>query len=95
MNPMVLTSRERMTRMLERRDHDRVPRHDGYWPETIERWKGEGLDGDYQTVLRLLGGDISGVCWSWPVPFPNRNEVLAEDERTKVVRGSLGKVERV
>lgn len=89
-----LTSRERMRRMLERRDHDRIPRHDGYWPETIERWKGEGLQGDAQTVYRMLRSDIAGVCWSWPVPFPGRNEVLREDDETRVVRGDQGKTER-
>lgn len=81
--------------MLERRDHDRIPRHDGYWPETIERWKREGLDGDAETVYRdWLRDDIAGVCWSWPVPFPGRNEVLREDDETQVVRGTQGKVER-
>lgn len=94
MNAASLTSRERFLRMLERRDHDRIPRHDGYWPETIERWQGEGLDGDTGTVLRTLRADVGGVCWSWPVPFPGRHEVLSDDGRTKVVRGSQGKVER-
>ena len=82
-------------RMLERREHDRIPRHDGYWPETIERWKKEGLDGGWDDALRHLENDVGGVCWSWPVPFPGREEILSEDEETKVVRGSMGKVERV
>jgi hypothetical protein len=89
-----LTSRERMRRMLARSDHDRIPRHDGYWPETIERWQGEGLEGDAHTVYRLLRSDIAGVCWSWPVPFPGRREVLSDDRRTEVVRGNQGKIER-
>ena len=90
-----MTGRERMTRMLERRDHDRIPRHDGYWPETIERWKKEGFDGDWEGALRYLQSDLGGVGWSWPVPFPGREEILSEDEQTKVVRDSMGKVERV
>lgn len=93
--PDRLTSRERMLRMLERRDHDRIPRHDQYWPETIARWKKEGLEGDGQTVLNLLKSDVAGVGWCWPVPFPGRYEVLQEDEQTRVVRGSMGKVERL
>jgi len=90
-----LTSRERMRRMLERRDHDRIPRHDGFWPETIARWQGEGLAGDAAAVLRQLQDDLGLVCWSWPVPFPGREEILSEDAETKVVRGSQGKVERM
>lgn len=91
----MMTGRERMTRMLERRDHDRIPRHDGYWPETIERWQKEGLEGGWDDALRLLESDVSGVCWSWPVPFPGREEILSEDEETKVFRGSMGNVTRV
>jgi len=90
-----LTSRARMTRMLERRDHDRIPRSDAYWAETIARWQSEGLDGDAETVCRMLGNDVSGVCWTWPVPFPGREEIISEDDRTKVVRGSMGKIERL
>ena len=90
-----MTGRERMTRMLERRDHDRIPRHDGYWPETIKRWKAEGSEGDANDALRHLQSDVAGICWSWPAPFPGPEEILSEDKETKVVRGSMGKVERV
>ena len=90
-----MTGRDRMTRMLERRDHDRIPRHDGYWPETIARWNREGFAGDRAGALQLLQNDVTGICWSWPVPFPGREEILSEDTETKVVRGSMGKTERV
>lgn len=90
-----LTSRERMHRMLERRDHDRIPRSDGYWPETIARWQEEGLAGDEDIVYGLLGRDVDGVCWSWPVPYPGRREVLEEDARTELVLGTMGNRERV
>ena len=93
--PITLSSRERMHRCLERRPHDRIPRYDGYWPETIARWQSEGLVGDAGTVRRLLGADVTGCCWSWPVPFPGRHEVVREDEETRWVRGSMGKVERL
>lgn len=90
-----MNGRERMARMLERRDHDRVPRHDGYWPETIARWQHEGFAGDSSEALNRLGNDVAGSCWIWPVPFPGVEEILSEDAETKVVRGSMGKVERV
>jgi len=93
-NSSELSGRERFLRMLEHRDHDRIPRHDSYWPETIQRWQTEGLDGDGSTVHQLLRDDLGGVCWSWPVPFPGRYEVISEDDETRVVRGPMGKVER-
>jgi len=45
-----LTSCERVNRMMERRDHDRIPRHESFWAETITRWQGEGLEGDTSAV---------------------------------------------
>lgn len=89
-----LTSCERVNRALERRDHDRVPRADGPWPETYQRWKGEGMESE-QEFEELLRRDLTGVCWIWPVPFPGRSEVIEETDETQLVRGSMGKVERV
>ena len=40
-----LTSRERLARTLERKEVDRVPRHESFWPDTVARWEGEGLRG--------------------------------------------------
>ena len=88
-----LTSRDRVNRALERRDHDRVPRNENVWRETMERWKGEGLAGDEEFAERLCD-DFAGLCWSWPVPFPDRHELLEETAETQVIRGSMGKVER-
>ncbi|MBI2193736.1 MAG: hypothetical protein HYU36_17305 [Planctomycetes bacterium] len=85
-----LTGRERVSRMFERRDQDRIPHHDSFWGETIARWKSEGLDGDGQAVLRLLDSDFQGLCWSSPVPFPGRREIVREDDRTQVIRDAWG-----
>ncbi|MGI6238388.1 MAG: uroporphyrinogen decarboxylase family protein [Christensenellales bacterium] len=38
-----LTTQERLRRMYEHRDADRVPIMDSPWSETIERWVGEGM----------------------------------------------------
>lgn len=86
MNP--LTSRERVNRMMERRDHDRIPRHDSFWAETLARWQGEGLAGD---VLQLLESDFHTLCWCWPQAFPGVEQLLSEDGDTKVVRDGQGK----
>jgi uroporphyrinogen decarboxylase len=86
-----LTSRERVNRALSRQDHDRVPRRDGPWPETLERWEHEGFEGDFQ---EWLGSDLDGICWSWPKPFPGQREIVSEDEDTQVIRDEMGKVQR-
>lgn len=78
-----MTSRERVTCALQRQPHDRVPRHDSYWPETIQRWEQEGLVGGAEGALRTLGSDFQGCCWYWPVPFPGRRELLSQDGETE------------
>ena len=41
-----MTTRERMLRMFDRKEADRVPIIDHPWPSTIARWKREGLPED-------------------------------------------------
>ena len=94
MSKTELTGRERVNRMFDRQDHDRVPRHDSFWDETIIRWQGEGLAGDAQAVLDLLGSDYQRLCWSWPAPFPDRREVVSEDDQTEVVVDAWGATAR-
>jgi uroporphyrinogen decarboxylase len=85
-----LTSRERVTRALERREHDRIPRHDSFWRETLQRWEQEGLVGGAPAVLRQLGSDVQGLSGSSPAPFPGRRRVLREDHETEVFEDSWG-----
>ncbi len=80
--------------MLARRDHDRVPRCDTFWADTIARWQREGLQWDQNDVLRLLECDFQGLCWSWPAPFPLQRDVLASDAETETVRDGWGGVAR-
>lgn len=89
-----LTSRERVNRMMEHRDHDRIPRHETFWPETLTRWEGEGLEGGEQAVLDLLGSDFASLTWCWPKPFPGADQIVSEDEETKVVRDGHGRLAR-
>lgn len=43
----MMTSRERFKAALTGADMDRVPMYElCFWPETLERWRGEGLPGD-------------------------------------------------
>lgn len=77
-----MTSQQRVNAMFERRDHDRVPRYDTYWPETIARWQREGLDGDAETVLGLLGSDICRIGDCRAYPFPGHRKDIRQDELT-------------
>jgi len=90
----MLTSRERVNRMMERKDHDRIPRHESFWPETITRWQSEGLAGDTETVLQLLQSDFHGLCWCWPSVFPGEERTVSEDAKTKIIRDAQGKIVR-
>ncbi|MCC6579022.1 MAG: hypothetical protein IT440_01165 [Phycisphaeraceae bacterium] len=90
-----LTSVERVRRMFARQDHDRVPRHDYFWPETIARWQREGFAGGVVEAYIALGSDFRWIGFSSPVPFPGRHEVIREDQQTQWVRGPEGKIERV
>lgn len=89
-----LTSRERVNRALNRQDHDRIPRHESFWNETIERWKGEGLLGDARAVLDLLGSDLQSLGWLWPSVFPGQDKLIREDNETKVILDAQGKLVR-
>lgn len=86
-----LTSRERVQRAMERRDQDRIPRHDTYWQDTINRWETEGLTGGHEAAQARLGSDfgfINGIFW--PFPFPSQREVIAEDAETRSIRDEWG-----
>ncbi len=95
MSTATMTSRERLNAMFDRRDQDRIPRHESFWADTIRRWQSEGLDGDAGTVLEKLQTDFGGLCWLWPAPFPGRREIIAEDEQTRTVINPWGQTERV
>lgn len=45
-------------------------------------------------MLELLDADLQMLCWYWPHPYPGREEVLEEDETTRVTLGPSGTIER-
>jgi uroporphyrinogen decarboxylase len=67
-----MTTFERMTRMYEHRDADRVPVTDSPWGSTIERWKREGLpEGvDFATYFDL--DKIAGIGVDNSPRYPGR-----------------------
>jgi len=90
-----LTGQERVSRMFARQDQDRVPRHDTYWNETIARWNTEGLEGDQQGALDLLDSDFRPICWSLPKPFPGMNDIVSEDETSRIMRDPFGNIVKI
>src|ERR1051325_9059152 len=90
-----LSSQQRVTRMMQRQAHDRVPRHESFWPETIARWRGEGLEGDANAVVDMLATDFHSICWCWPAAFPGKEKLVCEDEQTKTIIDSQGKTVRL
>jgi hypothetical protein len=94
-----LTSRDRVNRMFAREDHDRVPRYETCWGETLDRWMAEGLEAGnreeaMERVLEHLDADLHSLCWYWPHPYPGREEVIREDADTRVIKGPSGTIER-
>jgi uroporphyrinogen decarboxylase len=85
-----LTSQQRVARTFAGEDVDRVPRFDTYWRETVERWQAEGLAGDADRALELLGSDLRMLGVSLPIPFPGRQRVLSEDADTRVSEDEWG-----
>ena len=88
-----MTTRERVRRALTGELPDRIPLCEiSIWPETMVRWKQEGMPEDAD-VLAWLGMDRlvgSGVDCSLQLP----EETLEEDEETVTVRDKNGAVER-
>jgi uroporphyrinogen decarboxylase len=90
-----LTSRERVNRMFARQEHDRVPRHETFWDETITRWQGEGLRGGAEAALARLASDLHWIARSDPVPYPGRRDAIDEDAETQIIRDQHGALLRV
>ena len=90
-----LTPCERVNRCLSHLDHDRFPRHEIFWDETLVRWEKEGLVGGEAEVLNLLEGDFHRMCWIWLHAFPGQVEVIEENPETRIVRDENGALLRL
>jgi uroporphyrinogen decarboxylase len=92
-----MSSRERILAWAEGKPVDRLPFiiHWGPWAETILRWKQEGMknDGDWHALFGfdpylVDAGVNSGICPAF------KEEVLADEGETVIVRDSQGVVKR-
>ncbi|HIJ65982.1 MAG TPA: hypothetical protein HPP77_08510 [Candidatus Hydrogenedentes bacterium] len=102
-----MTNRERYLRLFAGEDVDRAPFLDvmGYWPSTVKRWRGEGLDLPEnaswdtvcQTIHSIIGFDggrgsmlrVQGYIW----PEFER-KILAEKDGIQTIRNGWGGIER-
>ena len=86
-----MNSRDRVNAAIERRPHDRVPRHETFWEDTIRRWIGEGLAGGAKEALEHLRSDMAGVSpFLWPSPCRKGEETISEDSQTRIFKDSWG-----
>lgn len=92
---MPLTSRERVNRMFARADHDRIPRYDSFWPDTIRRWQAEGHIAGEADIFAQLESDFFSAGVIWPTPFPEQYAVLDEDDERQIVRDAWGATTRI
>jgi len=88
-----MASRERMRRALTGELPDRIPLCEiCIWPETIQRWRTEGLPEDVD-ALDWLGMDkIAMYGADCSLRFPE--QILEEDAETRLVRNTDGVTER-
>jgi uroporphyrinogen decarboxylase len=77
-----LTTRERVQRMYEHRDADRVPITDDPWGATIERWQREGMPAD-ASYVDFFGLDRFESIWTDNSPrYPE--QVLEETDEYSI-----------
>ncbi|GAB4465636.1 MAG: hypothetical protein Kow00120_30740 [Anaerolineae bacterium] len=78
--PESINSRERIRRLLAHKEPDRIGLADGFWADTLTRWRGEGLPAD-TTPQEYLGFDFDALYIDASLRLPER--ILEEtDEYT-------------
>ena len=103
LSPSTMTHRERREAIYSFQPLDHFPRREFYfWPETIERWKGEGLPEDWQES-NFFGFDEEGsrgpgVDLGWtetPLRPGFAARVVEETAEYQVVQDSSGRIKRI
>jgi uroporphyrinogen decarboxylase len=87
-----MTSRERVLRMLNHQEADRVPIQDAPWEYTIRRWKTEGMPAD-TSPLEYFGYELGSLGPDISLQLPE--ETIEETESYRIYRDSKGAVTRV
>ena len=96
----MLTSKERIHRILRRQPVDRIGLFEVFWGETARRWVAqgrfempEGASDHFKIEIRRAGGQITPMSWRlinlFADPGPNE-KVVEETETDKLVRNGNG-----
>ena len=92
-----MNARQRFLAAMRFEEVDRLPMLTmGLWPETVERWRAEGMVCQ-DTEMAAFDGPMQH-CWMYgeyqgPLP-PFEEKVIAETDRYRDVQNSLGQVQR-
>jgi len=83
--------RERVKRILDHKEADRIPIHDNPWQATVDRWRREGLPSGISPA-DYFGYELCGFGADTSPRFPV--EVLSEDEEYIVERTAYGGIRK-
>lgn len=85
-----MTSHERISLALAHKEPDRIPRLDGFWGTTVERWKKEGSPQDKSLSEYFEFDKMYGVGVDISFQFPS--EVIEDTDEYRITRSSWGVV---
>ena len=86
-----LTSRERIARILRREPVDRIGVHESFWGDTHKAWTQQGHLREGESLADHFGLDIRTGGWLNMVSdLEAVDEIVEEDEETKLVRNGNG-----
>ena len=96
----MLTSKERIQRILRRQSVDRIGLFEVFWNETVRSWVAQGhfekpemVSDHFGIEIRRAGGQITPMSWRlvnlFADPDPN-GKVVEETETDKLVRDGNG-----
>ncbi|MHC4984326.1 MAG: hypothetical protein ACYTF6_14315, partial [Planctomycetota bacterium] len=87
-----MTSRERISKIMNFEVPDRIGIFDWFWPGTVERWKNEGLPADVD-LREHFGFDIAQI--GCDQSFRLEHKIIEEDDETCVELNSFGMTQRL
>ncbi|MCC7491885.1 MAG: hypothetical protein IT204_06035 [Fimbriimonadaceae bacterium] len=88
-----MTSQERFRAVFERREPDRIPRHDSFWAATLERWRAEGLPADVSPAQHFGFDRIGHIACDNSPRLPV--QVLAETPEYRIQTTVWGVTQKV
>ncbi len=87
-----MTSRERITKIMNLEVPDRVGMFDWFWAGAVERWKQEGLPADVD-LPEHFGFDIAQIGYDQSLRLEHK--ILEEDDQTRVELNNFGMTQRL